>query len=567
MAMRGKNQNPKSARRLLHTVLCVVVVLLLLIVGFYTYWVFGLRVYHELVIEAGTKISASDFARRDVEIEFVTPIDTSTLDVGEYEVQLISNSIKYSSGFTVVDTVAPTMRLQKVTTEFGVSREPQNFVTELSDATSVTITYLDDRVPDFKKVGIQAVSIVAADESGNRTVMNTELEVVPVYFEREIEAGSKIPEAGFYMIPGSYSEAHYATEVETQEYLRLNPQSDVCELNINHAGEQRILITADSQTYETVLTVRDTVAPEVLLHPVTVFEGDAVTPELFENKILDKTDVKASFINVPDTTQAGEYEVELLYEDEDGNQKQYTSVLTVVKDTEPPAIIGANNNCVVLGENYAYRRGVTVTDNHDLNPTLTVDSSSVDINTCGTYPVQYIAIDSAGNQSVCNVTLTVIKKELNYTEEQVYSAAHKILDGIIKDGMTDYEKAEAIYQWVRNNLMFTGYSDKSSWIRAAYQGLTYHEGDCYVYAMTSMALLEEAEIKNMIIRKIPSDVPGHTDHYWNLIDVGEGWYHFDTSPRNDGTRFFYVTDEFIIGYSDKHHGTHNYDPAQYPTIN
>jgi hypothetical protein len=68
----------------------------------------------------------------------------------------------------------------------------------------------------------------------------------------------------------------------------------------------------------------------------------------------------------------------------------------------------------------------------------------------------------------------------------------------------------------------------------------------------------------MDIERIPE---GDSMHYWNLIDIGDGWYHFDTTRRADGTTFFYWTDAQIKEYSDAHNGTHNYDRSKYPTIN
>ena len=80
--------------------------------------------------------------------------------------------------------------------------------------------------------------------------------------------------------------------------------------------------------------------------------------------------------------------------------------------------------------------------------------------------------------------------------------------------------------------------------------------------MATKCLLTRAGITNMIISKIP----GRTLHWWNLVDIGEGWHHLDTTPRKDGSRFFYLTDAELMAYSDTHNGTHHYDREQYPKI-
>ena len=71
------------------------------------------------------------------------------------------------------------------------------------------------------------------------------------------------------------------------------------------------------------------------------------------------------------------------------------------------------------------------------------------------------------------------------------------------------------------------------------------------------------KILNMDIEKIPAK----TVHYWNLVDIGDGWYHFDTTPRKDRPEIFMWTDEVLMEYSAKHNKSHNYDKSKYPEIN
>ena len=89
------------------------------------------------------------------------------------------------------------------------------------------------------------------------------------------------------------------------------------------------------------------------------------------------------------------------------------------------------------------------------------------------------------------------------------------------------------------------------------------EGDCYAYACTAKALLTRAGIPNLDIRRIPTSF----EHYWNLVDVGEGWYHFDTTPRPDHPTIFLWTDAELMEYNAEHYGAFDYDPALYPEIN
>ena len=104
-------------------------------------------------------------------------------------------------------------------------------------------------------------------------------------------------------------------------------------------------------------------------------------------------------------------------------------------------------------------------------------------------------------------------------------------------------------------------SEKDSWTNGAYQGFTEGQGDCFVFFATSKALLTRAEIPNIDVVK--SDT-SHSSHYWSLINCGDGWYHFDTTPRYGGGSFFMLTDAEILEYSEAHRDSHIFDRSLYP---
>jgi len=62
--------------------------------------------------------------------------------------------------------------------------------------------------------------------------------------------------------------------------------------------------------------------------------------------------------------------------------------------------------------------------------------------------------------------------------------------------------------------------------KAAYECFTRGRGNCYTYFAASMVLLTRAGIPNEPVKR---HVPG-SYHYWNLVNTGSGWYHFDTCP-------------------------------------
>lgn len=114
------------------------------------------------------------------------------------------------------------------------------------------------------------------------------------------------------------------------------------------------------------------------------------------------------------------------------------------------------------------------------------------------------------------------------TQEELDEQVQKALSGIITDDMTKLEQAKAVWDFTKNGIRYTGDSNKSDWKSGAYEGLTTRKGDCFTYYAVSRALLTALEIDNLEVRR----VGGISSHYWNLVNCGDGWYHFDATPRS-----------------------------------
>ena len=261
-------------------------------------------------------------------------------------------------------------------------------------------------------------------------------------------------------------------------------------------------------------------------------------------------------------TKEGYQDLEIVAEDEAGNSSTAATKLMLVKDTEPPVISGANDLTFYVEDSISYRSGVTLSDNCDKpeDIKLEINTDQVVSGTAGTYKVVYTATDLSGNTAEKTVNLTLISK--SYDEATVNALAQQVLAKIITPGMSEYDKVVAIYNWVTGNVRYAEQPNMTDWLKAAYDGLVQHKGDCYVYCMTSKALFDNAGIKNMVI----DTVPLRYIHFWNLVDIGEGWHHFDCTPRRAGGVFLYWTDAQIKEYSDAHNNSHIYDKERFPDI-
>lgn len=269
------------------------------------------------------------------------------------------------------------------------------------------------------------------------------------------------------------------------------------------------------------------------------------------------------------TYPAGTYRI--VYYCQDRNKNEALPVETVLEvrpaDHEAPVIEGAHDITVAVNGTVSYRDGVTVTDNVDEEVELRIDSSAVDLTKPGEYPVRYFATDLRGNEASVTITVTVTETvtlpddvgdvtvtgtaadTANVTLDELNAVTDQVLGKIVTNGMSQKQKAKAIYDYVHNHIKYVGTSDKSSWVNAAYVGFTRGRGDCYNYFACSKALLTRAGIANVDLQR----VGGNSRHYWQLVNVGSGYYHFDACPHPNSYPLysFLLTEAQVRAYTEQ----------------
>lgn len=338
--------------------------------------------------------------------------------------------------------------------------------------------------------------------------------------ELTVEAGQPLPDAEDFF-PDQDSDAAYLTNMSV--------------VDTNVPGTYIVELQAGSKTFTSILVIADTVAPTAQSQDVT-YTGGELQAEAFVTNIQDVTAVTVTFVTQPDLTASGTQQITVLLTDAGGNTTAVNAVLTVVIDREAPVISGVKNLEAYVGDTVSYKSGITVTDNADAKPTLTVDNSQVDLSKAGTYSVTYKATDAAGNETTLTVKLTVREKPANFVDpEVIYAKADAILSQFIRDDMTDREKVEAVYVWTRRGVHLTygsapkGFDHESAdWLQTAYEflnkGVT--KGDCFYFFAVQKLLLQRIGIPTIDCEKI---YDGDSHHYWLLVSVdgGKTYYHFD----------------------------------------
>ncbi len=314
-----------------------------------------------------------------------------------------------------------------------------------------------------------------------------------------------------------------------------------------------------------LLLVEDTTAPSVILREVDIWLGDSVNPEMFVSSTDDASPLVVKYSNgEPNLAMVGQQLVYLQISDICGNTAPFNAAyLNITKDEEPPVISGARNRTVIIGETVSYKQGVTATDNRDGEVRISVDSSAVDPTKAGSYEVIYTAQDKNGNIATKTVTFKFGTQDELDTDAELEKYVAKVAKSIFKSGMTDGEKAKAIYNWCRNHIGYSGHSDKGNWKKAAISGFKKRSGDCYTYFACSKALFEYCGIENIDVVKVRNS-NSESRHYWSLVNVGSGYYHFDATPRVGGFNGFMRTDAQIKSYSSKNKNSHRFDASKYP---
>lgn len=190
---------------------------------------------------------------------------------------------------------------------------------------------------------------------------------------------------------------------------------------------------------------------------------------------------------------------------------------------------------------YNFKEHVKATDDRDGTVKFSVDASGINWSKEGIYKVWYTAKDAAGNIKKTWAKVQVYKKGM---AEEI---ADQALASIVKKSWSDEKKLRAIYNYVHSHCSYTDSGSHTNWRKSAVNGLRYRSGDCFTFYSVSRLLITRAGIPNLEVTRYPKRAG--SDHWWNLVYVRGGWYHFDTTPRRRKGKFCLVTHAQLKAYS------------------
>jgi len=454
----------------------------------------------------------------------------------------------------IEDTFAPVVTTKKIVIyaedyiNNGVSAE--QFIEEITEESEYHIEVLSK--PAAEAFGKQSYIFSVKDSFGNDTTVEAELFIINLKKDITAELGNEFPDVSDFLYYKT-GEASFVT--------------DVASISVMAEGTHEITMLLDGQEAVSTLHIKDTQPPKLVLLSAETWLNKPLEAATFIN--YDETSDNSDAFDVayavePDWALEGEQTVKISATDASGNSITQETVMLIKKDAKAP-VVTVTDIDVKVGGTVSYKKAVNYFDDIDSKDEmkLSIERSNVNLKEIGTYEVTYTVTDCSGNSTSVTGKINVLNESPKWEDEEaIHEKAQGVLDSILKDGMTDREKARAIYKWIKNNIGYISHSEKGNYTRGAYEGLFKYQGDCFVYASTAKELLTLAGIQNIDIVKATKN----PSHYWNLVYIEDGWYHFDSTPRKDKSEFFLLTDAELEEYSSKHKNTHIFDRSLYPEI-
>lgn len=193
---------------------------------------------------------------------------------------------------------------------------------------------------------------------------------------------------------------------------------DSSKVNVNKIGEYSVIYKFHDSKEVVKVNIVDTTAPEFDVKSKKVALNQIVDPSHLVHNIKDATKTSVRFKKEYRFDKLGEKEVEVIVEDEANNRTIKKVKVEVVKDETAPEII-ASNTSILVGTKTDLKSLVTLKDDFDSEPTVTIEEGEFNVDKIGSYHVKFIAKDASGNQSEKTITIQVIDKT-SKNEKVVY---------------------------------------------------------------------------------------------------------------------------------------------------
>lgn len=157
--------------------------------------------------------------------------------------------------------------------------------------------------------------------------------------------------------------------------------------------------------------------------------------------------------------------------------------------------------------------------------------------------------------AIINAWSTMDTHSLSAYDKSIYDSAKNVLDHIIYDEMSDFQKEVVIYEWILQNIEYDWshtdpLAETSRDSYTPYGGLVNHSAICLGYATSFQLLSELSGIETITV----VGTGRGSDHSWNMIRLNDEWYcvditwdmpYYDSEKDVREWRFFNTTSNYM----------------------
>lgn len=214
----------------------------------------------------------------------------------------------------------------------------------------------------------------------------------------------------------------YFDPMANVRYVFLGDKSEVTTdgtVNTNKKGTYKVRYVYRNKEKYVSIHVKDTQAPALKLKKVTT---DTVGSPKKTDFIQTSKDSSAYTTHIKidnDKKEEGTYKVTVTARDEDGNTTKKTTKMIRKQDTKAPSVSKMGALRIVIGKKFN-KKDISVKDNLDPNPMVTVNDKKVKYRKEGKYTIAYTVSDRSGNKQTVKRKVIVSKKDSDKYDKIIY---------------------------------------------------------------------------------------------------------------------------------------------------
>lgn len=381
-------------------------------------------------------------------------------------------------------------------------------------------------------------------------------------------------------------ELHAPIPTSAKDYLKANDNVlkdavvNLSNVNIEEVGVYEAYAEYSGKQYPFTINIRDSVAPiaSLVQTKYEIKEGETLIAKDLVKDIEEESDFIVYFDEEgnPSTKQfndKGIYnDVFIIVEDAHGNRSNKLRLSVVVsKDSEGPIFSGIDNKVIKVGDAFGALDGVRATDKTDGDLTTSINVTGVvDVDKVGTYTLTYTVSDLSGNITSLDRQIIVQIEEVNngdsvqdvangpwLSKEKMRQLENTYLT-ISRAMFTGSSHLEVITQMSDYLVKYTQYvpnDGSNNIVESSYGAICNNIASDEGFARAMLYMCEQKSIECYYVDGTYKGTP----IAWNIVKVGENYYHLDASYQriyDTGFQLLSTNEMKELGYA--------FDESYYP---